>query len=239
MNRHDIPLRLRHFVERCVAEAALDSPSSTGFEGTLLEQKGTMRLGPDKPWLPFTAEQTMDAAQVGFRWHARVKMAPLLTCVVDDAFEDGRGRLDAKILGVLPVAHARGVDVDRGEAQRYLAELVWCPAAFLNNAELRYRETDDGALRVATGDAADEDTWVDLFFDKAGDVERVSTSTRVRGDLGVAQPWEGRFFDYRTFGEGNEALRAPSRAEVGWRTPDGLYLYWRGEIASLRWRVDG
>lgn len=188
-----------------------------------------MRLGPDKPWMPFSAEQTFDAGRVGFVWHARVKMAPLVTCVVDDAYEDGHGRLDAKVLGVVPVAHARGVDVDRGEAQRYLAELVWCPLAFVTNPQLRYLELPDGGVRVWVGD---ETTYVDFSFDGRGDVVRVRTTTRVRGDLGATQDWEGRFFDYQDF----EGIRAPSRAEVEWQTPDGPYLYWRGEIKSLEWR---
>ena len=201
------------------------SPRHRG--ATVLEQRGDLRLGPDKPWMPFTAEQRLDAQQSGFVWHARVKMAPLVTCVVEDAYEDGHGRLDAKVLGILPVAHARGVDVDRGEVQRYLAELVWCPAAWTENPALRFRELPDGGVRLWTGDEA---TYVDLSFDGEGDLVGVSTTTRVRADLGKAQDWEGRFFDYRDFG----GLRAPSRGEVGWRTEDGLYLYWRGEITSLR-----
>ena len=216
----NVPSRIRQAYRRAVPEP----PAQT--VGTQLEQQGTMRLAPTKPWMPFTAEQTFDAERVGFVWHARMKMAPLLTCVVDDAFEDGRGRLDAKVLGVVPVAHARGVEVDREEAQRYLAELVWCPTAWVHNPELRYRELPDGIVRVWT---ANPETYVDLSFDESGDILGVSTATRVRGDLGEAQRWEGRFFDYRDF----DGIRAPSRAEVGWRTDEGLYLYWRGEIISL------
>lgn len=202
--------------------------ASGGEQATFLEQRGEMRLASDKPWMPFTAEQRIEAAQTSFVWHARVKMAPFVTCVVEDAFEGGHGRLDAKVLGVVPVAHARGVDIDRGEMQRYLAELVWCPAAWTQNPELRYGELPDGRVRVWTGD---EETYVDLAFDPAGDIVGVSTATRVRGDIGRAQDWEGRFFDYREYGD----LRVPSRGEVGWRTEDGLYLYWRGEITSMRW----
>jgi len=193
----------------------------------LLEQTGEIRLGPDKPWMPFTAEQRIHATLTGFLWHARVKMAPLVTCVVEDAFEEGHGRLDAKVFGLLPVARARGVDVDRGEVQRYLAELPWCPAALVANPELRFRERSDGSVRVSVGD--DGETWVDLGFDGDGDVVTASTTTRMRDDVGRPQPWEGRFSDYRDFG----GIRAPARGEVGWRTPQGPYLYWRGEVTSL------
>lgn len=195
----------------------------------LLEQEGEIRLGPDKPWMPFTAEQRGFTTETGFLWHARVKMAPLVTCVVEDAFEDGHGRLDAKVFGLVPVARARGPEVDRGEVQRYLAELPWCPAALVANPALRFREMSDGPIRVWVGD--DEDSWVDLAFDGEGDVVAASTTTRARGDQGETQPWEGRFSDYRDFG----GIRAPARGEVGWLTPQGPYLYWRGEVTSLGW----
>ena len=198
-----------------------------GISSTLLHQEGEIRLAPDKPWIKFSAEQTIDATKTAFRWHARFKMAPLLTGVVEDAFEDGKGRLDAKIWGVIPVAHARGLDVDRGEAQRYLAELPWCPAAIAENPELHFAQRDEHTVRVWV---LDETWWVDLQLDADGDIRVASTTTRLRD--GVAQPWAGRFDDYRDFG----GVRAPSKAEVWWDGPDGRFTYWRAEITSIERR---
>jgi len=121
--------------------------------GTRLQQRGQIRLGPDRAWMPFTAEQTMAATETRFVWRARFTMAPLLTGVVEDAFEDGHGRLDARLWGLVPVAHARGGDVDRSEAQRYLAELVWCPTAFLDHPGLHFRAIDERTVRVWVLDA--------------------------------------------------------------------------------------
>ena len=183
-----------------------------------------MRLGPDRGWMPFTAEQTIEAHTTGFVWHARFRMAPLVTGVVEDAYEDGTGRLDAHLWGLVRVAHGRGVDVDRGEAERYLAELPWCPLALLHNPQLRYVEVDDRTVRVWVHDP---DTYVDLLFDADGDISGARTTTRVRD--GAAQPWEGRFADYRAFG----GIRAPSRGEVWWDGPEGRFVYWRGVVTDL------
>lgn len=202
----------------------LDEPSTQ--RGTRFEQKGEMRLAPEKGWLPFTAEQTCAADETRFVWKARFRMAPLVTGTVEDAYEDGRGRLDAKLWGLLRMARARGPEVDRGEAQRYLAELPWCPMALLHNPELQYRSLGDDAVRVWIDD---EETYVDLRFDAEGDIVGARTETRSRGD--VVQPWEGRFWDYRDFGD----LRAPAKGEVHWETPDGPFVYWRGEIVTMRW----
>jgi len=175
--------------------------------------------------MPFTAEQRMSCRETSFVWHARFKMAPLLTGVVEDAFENGEGRLDARLWGLVPVAHGRGPEVDRGEAQRYLAELPWCPLALWENPELRFREVDAHTVRVSV---FDEQTWVDLGFDEAGDIVRARTDTRVRGKS--AQPWHGEFFDYRDFG----GIRAPSRGRVAWMPSSGDFEYWRGEITDLQ-----
>lgn len=220
MATHTIPERLRRHAERALL--------AEGVAGTevLLHQKGEMRFGPEGKWMPFTAEQRMSTERVDFRWHARVKMAPLVTAVVDDAYEDGRGVLDAKVWGLVPVAHAEGLELDRGEMQRYLAELPWNPLAMLHNSELRFGDGEAGALRVWAGDP---ETYVDLGFDEAGDVATAFTRTRCRDDAPV--PWGGRFEGYRSFGP----VRVPARAEVYWVLPEGEFVYWRGEVTG--WEV--
>jgi hypothetical protein len=197
--------------------------------GVLFEQEGEMRLAPDGKWLPFTAEQWCAAIEVAFCWHARVKMAPLVTAVVEDAFENGEGRLDAKVWGVIPVAHGRGVEVDRGEVQRYLAELAWNPMALLHNPKLSFTDGEEGAaVRVFSGE---EQTHVDLFFDDDGDLVRTFTRTRSRGEDGPS-PWEGHFSQYADF----DGVRVPTRGEVSWLLPEGRYTYWRGNITRWSWR---
>ncbi len=222
MTHCSVPDRIQRFIARNVFE-----PPAV-VRGVCLEQKGEMRLGDDKPWLPFTAEQWMDAATTAFCWHARVRMAPLVTAVVEDAFEDGRGRLDAKVWGVIPVAHARGLEVDRGEVQRYLAELPWNPMAFLHNPTLEFAEGSDGPVRVWCGDP---DTYVDFRFDEAGDIVGTFSRTRSRGEDGPL-PWEGRFGSYADFG----GVRVPTQAEVLWHTQAGPAVYWHGEVTRLTWR---
>ncbi len=185
-----------------------------------------MRLAPERSWMPFTAEQTMMAEVPGFVWRARFKMAPLINGVVEDSYSNGQGKLAARLWGWIPVAHAQGPHVDRSEAQRYLAELAWCPMALVHNPYLRFDVVTENVVRIWVGD---EKTYVDWLFDAHGDLTGVKTTTRSRGD--VVQPWEGRFHAFKDF----EGIRAPSEAEVWWDGPEGRFVYWRGEVTSLRW----
>ncbi len=203
-------------------------PSPPGAPYRLLvEQEGEFRLGADRKWMPFTAEQWSAVHEVGFCWHARVRMAPLVTVVVEDAFEAGQGRLDAKVWGVLPMAHGRGPSFDRGEAQRYLAELPWNPLAVLRNRELHFGEGEGGSVRVWF---QEPQTYVDLRPDADGDVMSAYTTTR-EIESGKTAPWEGFCADYTNF----EGIRMPRRAEVSWVLPEGRFTYYRGTITSCRW----
>ncbi len=213
-----IPEPIRRFAERNLGGAA----SRARFH---VEQTGEMRSKPTGRWMPFTAEQWFSPSEVAFCWHARVKMAPLVTAVVDDAYEGGHGRLDVKVWGAVPVMHAEGPDIDRGEAMRYLAELPMNPAAILENPSLRWEDGPEGSFRVWTGDP---ETYVDLHLDREGDVTRIHTRARPRGKDGPS-PWEGRF---RLYGEAG-GVRVPRLAEVSWIFPEGPFTYWRGELT--RW----
>ncbi len=213
----NIPAAVRRFVART------RTPEDDA-KRVVIEQRGTMRLKATGKWLPFTAEQWMAVREVGFCWHARVKMAPFVTAVVEDKYEAGQGLLDVKLWGAVPIAHEDGPDIDRGEIQRYLAELPWNPGALLLNPELRFEERPDGVVRVWTGEPT---LYVDLFFDSAGDVVRTHCDNRPFQSRGPCS-WEGRFSDYADHG----ALRIPTRGEVAWLLPEGPFEYWRGEVTS-------
>jgi hypothetical protein len=59
-----------------------------------------MRMRPDGAWLPFRATQAFRADRPELSWRARVWMAGVLPVFVEDAYRDGHGRLDARLLGL-------------------------------------------------------------------------------------------------------------------------------------------
>jgi len=127
-----------------------------------------------------------------------------------------------KMFGALPVTHAEGPSVDRGELQRYLAELPFAPGAILHDRELRFADGPEGSVRVWI---SDPEIHVDLHFDEDGDVTRTFSETRPRGDEGPT-PWEGRFSVY----EETDGLRVPRRAEVAWLLDGEPFRYFWAEL---------
>ncbi len=101
-------------------------------------QTGEMRAAADSPWRPFTAEQVISIPRPAFAWVARMQSVPLLATHILDCYVDGKGRLEARLCGSLPLARMAGPEVSKGELMRYLAELVWAPHAIRYNPHLSW-----------------------------------------------------------------------------------------------------
>lgn len=189
-----------------------------------------MRFAPDRPWLPFTAEQRFSGAGIDFRWEARIRMGPFITTRVVDAFETGRGSLAARIFGVIPIAGSRGPEMDRGEALRGLAELPWRPFAFREGGCVRWLPLSNEKLRGVFDDGGTQAT-LDFRVDPDGRVLGAVAEARPRviRKQTVDTPWAGRFGDYQQFGP----FRIPAMAEVSWILPEGPFCYWRGRITQF------
>ena len=219
-------------LERVRRFATPDGP--VAYRGFQLRQAGEIRMAPDKPWLPFEAEQWLDAAGLDFRWTARARMARVLPVTVVDAFERGHGLLSVRIAGIIPVARAQGPQVDRGEVMRALAEMPWRPSGFSssgNAPQLAWSAPSPQTLR-ATFDDGSTRCYVDLGVDAEGRVLNAGAPDRPRGmgKTSVATPWRGTFAEYKSF----DGFRVPTLAEVAWVLPDGPFTYFRGRAMDFR-----
>ncbi|HTP28016.1 MAG TPA: DUF6544 family protein [Anaeromyxobacteraceae bacterium] len=199
--------------------------------GTWLRQVGEMRFGPDSRWLPFEAEQWFEGHDIDFRWQAKVRMAPLVSAEVVDAFKNGAGTLTARVFGVIPLARARGPETDRGEALRGLSELPWRPFGFGEGPSIIWEATKSDGLRASFDDGRTR-AVLEFEVDAEGRVLGGRTSSRPRlVDKSVVDtPWSGVFGEYRMF----DGLRVPTAAEVTWHLPEGLFTYWRGRVIEFR-----
>jgi len=186
-----------------------------------LTQEGEMQLRPGGSWMRFTATQEIATREIRFVWRARFRMFRVV-----DEYVGGRGRLDARLFGVVPILRARGDATDRGEMFRYLAELPWNPLARELNPALDWRDVDERTREVRAGSAS-----VKFTLDDSGDAVEVRAAARPSLERGVAveRPWGAGFGDYRELG----GVRIPARAEVWWELPERRRPYWRGRITGV------
>jgi hypothetical protein len=202
-----------------------------GVRGVTLILRGEIRSAPTARWMPFTAKQTIEATRSAFRWDARLRAGPLhaLALAVTDGYESGHGWMVIRAAGVLRLARNEGPDVDKGELQRYLAEIVVCPPALALHPSLEWTELGPSTLRVRDR-AADSGVVVDFEIGRDGrPLSCRADRPRAVGKQAVVTPWSGTFAEPKEW----EGLRVPTRLEATWHVEDGPFTYVREETTSL------
>ncbi len=134
-----LPAPARRFLERAV-------PTGERSLGAVeLVMEGKIKL---KRWFPFTARQILHPTG-GFVWEASVGWW-WLRFRGGDMYWRGRGSLDFRLAGRLPVARGSGADVDRSAAGRLAIETaVWAPQALLPSAGASWRPIDAATASVS------------------------------------------------------------------------------------------
>jgi hypothetical protein len=218
----DLPDIVSRYVERNVPAGKLNR------QRVRFTQVGDMQLKPGR-WSPFRAEQEIAVDRVEFVWRATFRPVPFVPLRVRDWYRAGVGGLDVRLWGLLPVVHARGRQIARGEAIRYLVELPLAPQAMAGNVELEWRAVEEATVEVTTL-VGGERVVALLHFDDAGDIVAASAEARPRtvGKQVVDTPFRGLYGDYREF----DGARLPTTAEVSWLLPDGPFTYFRCRITE-------
>jgi hypothetical protein len=198
-----------------------------GVRGIITTERGEFRSSPNARWVAFTAREHVDATKSSFCWNAQMGTG-LKSFNVTDAYENGQGRLVVK-KGPLKLRELRGSDVDRGELQRYLAYLGYCPTMIINNPYLVMESIGPQTLRVS--DKSDQ-TGVSVDLD-VEDIGRISLARAIRpmtvGRKIVMTPWSGRMSDFKEW----RGLRIPYSMEAAWEPPEGAFTYIRIELTGV------
>jgi hypothetical protein len=192
------------------------------------DETGQMWSAPGASQMNFSARQTISTSDPYFLWRAKAGPAGLVK--VADYLMPGGGGLEARILGVVPVASDVGrPQTIQGEAMRYLAELPWNPDALLYNHALEWKVIDGHHLRVATGHD-DVRAEVVLELDETGLIIGSGAESRPRLENGhyIPTPWHGRFRDYARV----DGRMVPMAGEVAWTINGTPFVYWRGRVAN-------
>ncbi|SIO05670.1 DUF6544 family protein [Vannielia litorea] len=188
-------------------------------------QVAEMEMAPGAGWQALRARQWVALRATGFVWLARVRgLGPFCAFSVIDAYAGGRGRLVARLAGLVPVARAGGPEIDRSEAMRYLAELPWAPDAILANGAIGWQVLADGRLRASLGEVAV------VFRLEGGEIVEMEAEGRpsLEGGTLVLRDWRGVFSEHGEIG----GRRLPLRGEVGYLREGVWVPYFRGRIVG-------
>ncbi|MCA1781607.1 MAG: hypothetical protein LC679_05330 [Intrasporangiaceae bacterium] len=194
-----------------------------------LRQEGELRIG-GRGWIPFTAQEYYSTASPAFVWKARITMASGVEVVGKDSYLDGRGALEMRLLGVVPVARDSGPAVDEADLLRFLNEIMWFPAGALI-PEITWEPVDDGSARATMTHGAASGTAT-FFFDAQGRLTNMVADRYDRESAAVV-PWSTPVGSYGEF----DGVRLSTSGEAVYTRPSGDYSYIRLRVTDVEFDV--
>ena len=114
-----------------------------------------------------------------------------------------------KLLSVVPMGNAHGPEMNQSELQRYLAEMIWFPTAWLTSS-IEWQAIDAYSVR-ATMHKQGMTASVVLHVNEQGQITQV-TADRYKEEHGhyLLAPWEGQCDEYQEV----EGMRIPTRIAI-------------------------
>ena len=194
-----------------------------------LEQRGEMRTGPDKPWMPVAAEQYFSVDPPGFVWSVNARMMGVLPIAGRDRYADGHGHMLIKLASLLTVADGVGPEIDQGAMLRYLGEIVWFPSAALSDG-ISWEAIDERNARATMRHRGVTATAV-FTFDERGRFASLTARSlhergrRTRGSRSGSSPST----EWRTV----RGIEMPVRGNAMWKLAAGDFDYYRWEILDV------
>ena len=189
---------------------------------------GRIRSAPDAAWMPFEAEQQGFADQPTRLFLMRARMFGLPV----EAFHrliEGHATMEVKVAGVVPVADARGNEMDRAETVTLFNDMCILAPGTLVGPGIAWEPVDASTARARFTPRGHTITAT-LFFDAGGRLVNFESDDRSRSlpdgtftKLRFSTPLR----DYRDFGP----LHLAGYGEARWRLLEGEFTY--GEFTML------
>lgn len=192
-----------------------------------LKQEGHLCLG-DKGWFPYTADEYYTLDPPGFVWTARIEMAPGVQVLGQDRYIDGKGHLEMRALGVVPVAADSGAEIDEGDLLRYLNEIMWFPAGALS-PYIEWEPIDEYSARATMTWEGRHGSAV-FVFDDMGRMTNMVTERFDRDD-GKVVPWSTPINGYGEF----DGVRLPIGGEARYTREEGTHSYIRLRVTAVEY----
>ncbi len=193
-----------------------------------LKQKGAIRLGPGKRWLPLEAKSFHTTDPDAFLWYADITAGPFVSFKGVDRLRNGKGRMQGKVFSLIPLFNATGAGIDEGSWLRYLGEAAFYPSRLLH-PELEWTTLGERAARLAFPFSGKK-LEMSLFFNASDELIRIE-ARRPRSVKGGFQedPWIGEYDTYKEV----QGYRLPFHCRVSWELPAGRYTYYEADITDV------
>jgi hypothetical protein len=192
-----------------------------------------MKTKPGGNWMNFIATQYYDVKYPSFIWTTRVNMMPLIYLDGRDKLIDGEGEMLIKLLSLVKVVNeGQNEKINTGAMLRFLGEIVWFPAAALNDY-IHWENIDALTVKATLTIGKESVSGIFRFRDNGDFVSFKAERYFGGGPDAVQHQWVVEAMEYRKL----NSYRIPSKAKVTWKLPEGDFTWLELEITDLQYNI--
>jgi hypothetical protein len=185
-----------------------------------LKHGGQFRISPDQDWMSINGQEYFTTENPGFVWIGKV---PLFSAT--DLFINGQGNLKVKLLSILPIVNAKGMEIDQGEMLRWLGESPWYPTALLSSEKIQWESINNDSAKVIF--SYNNLTGEGIFhFNEQGQITQFNAKRYYEDSL---ENWTGYYKNYQEV----NGIKIPFDVEVVWNLESGDYSYAKFKINEI------
>lgn len=175
---------------------------------------------PAKKWVPIKGQEYFTLQPPGFVWFGKAGFMS-----GKDSYYDGTGNLKIKLLSILKVVDAKGIEANQGELIRWLAETPLFPTALLPSKRLRWEPVDGSSSKAIL---TDRDLVVEgtFYFDGQGQITWFKAKRPRDRNL---ENWTIIYRDYKEA----SGMQIPFDIEAIWNLEPGDFSYARFKIDQI------
>ena len=191
------------------------------LRGLRLRHGGQFKTDLKKDWIAIKGEQYITADPPGFIWQGTTSQF-----VARDEFVAGRGRLDVRLFGAVPIAGGTGPAYDQGELLRWLVESTWLPTALLPSDHIAWTAVNDHSARLTLTHQGHSVSCLAQFNERN---ELAECEAPRQMDEATQRPWRCRFEQYRRW----HGVLIPTVGEASWVIDEQPQPYARFTVRKL------
>ncbi len=143
---------------------------------------------------------------------------------------EGKGKMSIKLLGLISIADASGLEMNQASLVRYLNEIIWFPTAFLNDY-IQWEPINSNSAK-ATISVNGLTASAVFYFNESGELENFITE-RYRDDHGqlVLETWSTPITEYKEI----NGVRIPTKGDAVYNLSSGDFKYIEVELTDIEY----
>ncbi|QEN04358.1 hypothetical protein EW093_06470 [Thiospirochaeta perfilievii] len=188
-----------------------------------LKQKGEMKLNADdEDWMKAEAKQVFSIDEPAFVWSIKTSKSGI-PVYGEDLYINGKGSMVMKLAALFPVVNIEDNEkINKAALQRYLAEMIWFPSAFVDNEYITWKVIDNLSA-TATMNYQGIKGDMTFYFKESGKIERVEAMRYKGVEYGDK---EEKWIGYIRKNNKVDGIVIPTEVDIAWHSQDEEEFIW-------------